>query len=64
MVGMESGTEKPQVPTRVAELELGASLCWASGTEDRGFPRGTMLVAARVSDQSEWHVQGLICISP
>ena len=66
MVGKESEAQKNRVPcsAHVAELELDASLHWASRTEDHGFPRGTVTVSARVSEQSGWDVQGLICISP
>lgn len=66
MVGKESEVQINQVlcTAHVAELELDASLCWASRTEDHSFPRGTVMGSAIVSEQSEWDVQGLICIGP
>lgn len=64
MVGKESEVQKNQVPVHVAELELDVSPCWASRTEDGGFPRGSVLVSARDAEPSEWGVRGLICISP
>lgn len=58
MIEKEPEAQKKQVPFP-ARGRVGTGC-----TEDHGFPRGTVMVFARVFEQNEWDVNGLICISP
>jgi len=53
MIEKESEAQRNQVPCSVRV----ANLRWTSC-----FPRGTVVVSVKVSEQREWDVQGLICI--